>query len=361
MRPIARCLLFIVILLGAFCAEAQTSWPSPEVEQMYNQAKDYMTSGNVKQAIIVYQQAIPLAPDNPVLFRDLGKAYYLNGNYKEAKTTLESVIKTQQADAQTFQIMAECATAMGDDKTAKSTLDRGIGRFPNSGILYHDLGKFYDNNGDPAAAITAWLNGIEKDPTYHVNYYEAAKIYASTNKPIWTILYGEIFVNMENLTPRAEETKKMIMDAYGKLYNTPESAVPEYKKLKQLAPTNFEEAVYTTFIHLAPVVLDGITTENLTMLRTRFEMDWFATYANKYPFTLFSYFDEMTRNGFFDTYNEWMFGMVENKQLFDSWNKFHAGSIQQFTQWRVQHKLVPVATDFYNNKNTSNVFPKNKK
>ncbi len=361
MRRFFGCLyMFALVLYGNLCV-AQSAWPSPEVEQMYDQARTYMTNGNVKQAIILYQQAIPLAPDNPLLFRDLGKAYYLNGNYAEAKKTLESVIKTPQADEQTFQVMAACQTADRDTKGTKNTLEKGISHFPNSGMLYHELGKYYDEEGEVPAALSKWLDGIQRDPAYHVNYYEAARIYATTSHPIWAILYGETFVNMESQTQRADETRKLIMDAYRKLYNTTATNAPEFKKVKETQATSFEEAVYTTYLHLSPVVLDGITTENLTMLRTRFQMEWFATYASQYPFTLFSYQDNMTRNGFFDVYNEWLFGMAESKQIYEAWNKFHAGSIQQFTLWKAQNKLVPAATDFYNDKKMSEVFPKKKK
>jgi tetratricopeptide (TPR) repeat protein len=360
MNRYAWFLLLAICTLHTPCA-AQATWPSPEVEQMYNQARDYMSIGNVKQAIILYQQAIPLAPDNPLLFRDLGKAYYLNGNYPDAHKTLESVIKTKEADAQTFQIMAACETAAIDPKAAKSTLEKGLKRFPNSGMLYHDLGKYQEDAEDYPAALTAWLDGIERDPVYYVNYYEATRIYSRTSRPVWAILYGELFVNIESQTPRAEETRKMVMDAYRRIYNTPGTTVPEFKKVKAQQVNTFEDAVYTTLLHLAPLVLDGITTENLTMLRTRFQMDWFQNYGNQYPFTLFTYQDNMTRSGFFDVYNEWLFGKTENKQLYDSWNKFHAGAMQQFTLWKAQHKLVPATSDFYNDKKMNEVFPKNKK
>ena len=89
--------------------------------------------------------------------------------------------------------------------------------------------------------------------------------------------------------------------------------LPKYdKKNDNTAATNgFEEAVFNTFIKLSPVVADGITTENLTMVRTRFLMDWYQQkYNEKYPFTLFSRQDRMTRDGYFDIYNQWMFGKL---------------------------------------------------
>ena len=85
MRLCKYILIIALLLHCSFPVIAQTKWPSPEVEQMYNQARDYLSQGNIQQAIITYQQAIRIAPDQMLLYRDLGKAYFLGGNYKEAQ------------------------------------------------------------------------------------------------------------------------------------------------------------------------------------------------------------------------------------------------------------------------------------
>jgi len=358
-------LLLTGLLFLSFAAKAQdNTWPSPEVEQMYEQGRSYLTSGNLQQAIIVYEQAIQLAPDKMVLYRDLGKAYYLSGKYTEAEKTLDPLLKSTEADAQSYQVMAACLNAAGEKKKAKATLQRGIEHFPKDGLLYHDMGKIYEDENETVYALESWLDGIHYDPTYHVNYYEAARTYMNSNKVIWAILYGEIFVNIEHETPRAMETRKMLLDAYKSLfYKIPTGEVPQFGKVKRIedaTATSFEDAVHTTYMKLSPVVSDGITAESLAMLRIRFLMEWFSTYSNRYPFSLFTYQDNMLRNGYFDIYNEWLLAKADNAQEYDSWNKFHTGVMTQFQTWQAQNPLHPEVTDFYNDKKVDDIFPKKK-
>ncbi len=356
-------IIVALVLFTSFQVKAQTDWPTPEVKDMYDQARDFLSKGYLQQAIITYQHAIQLAPDKLVLYRDLGKAYYLSGNYKDAQATLEPILKSNEADDQTYQVMASCLKAENDTKKAKTILERGIAHFPHSGILYHDLGKIYDDGNEEVYALQTWLDGIEKDPAYHVNYYEAARTYMNTDKIVWAIIYGEIFVNIEQQTPRSNETRKMLVDAYTKLfYNISTGNVPKFGQVKSLDEAHsFEEAVKNTLLKLSPIISDGINTENLIMVRTRFLMDWYAQYADRYPFTLFTYQDNMLRNGFFDIYNEWLFAKAQNEQEYTAWNKFHEGAMTQFEAWKAQHPFKPVADDFYNNKKVEDIFTKPKK
>jgi len=368
MSRIRHFLFLVVVLLSTFVAAnaqvPESSWPSPEVEDMYKQGREYLMAGNFQQAIITFQQGIQLAPNQLVLYRDLGKAYYLAGDYKNAQATLEPILKSDQADDISFQTMAASQAAVGDKKKAKSTLQKGLERFPNSGILYHDMGKLYEANNEFVYALQTWLDGIHKDPAYHINYYEAARMYMDTKKVVWAIIYAEIFVNIERQTPRTDEMKSMLFDAYKQLYTTmPVTAVPKFgkKKAETDKDDNFEDAVRNTFMRLAPVVSDGINTENLTMLRTRFLMDWDFRYAQKYPFSLFYYQDELIRSGNFDIYNEWLFGKADNEQEFEAWKKFHTEAMPQFDKWAAEHPIQPIAADFYNDMKVEDIFSKKKK
>lgn len=358
--------IFIVSFGLAFAhtaAYAQTNdWPSPEVAQMYQQARNYLSVGDVKQAIVVYQQAIQLAPGKMELYRDLGKAYYLSGDYKAAQNTLAPLLKSPEADDQSYQTMASCMSAAGDAKKAKKTLSDGIERFPQSGLLYHDLGKLYDDDNKPADALNTWLKGIKQAPEYHVNYYEAARTYMNTDDFIWTIIYGEIFLTIEHHTQRSDEMRRTVMEAYKKLFFTsPQEDVPTFGSVPSAHTDNFADAVRSTLMKLSPVVLDGITTENLTMLRTRFVIDWMQQYNSRYPFALFNYQDKMIRDGYFDAYNEWLWGKIENPQWYDAWNKFHAGAMDQFETWMKQNPFHPLASEYYNNTDAARLFAKKKK
>ena len=52
------------------------------------------------------------------------------------------------------------------------------------------------------SAINLWEKGIQIDPAYSGNYYNAANYYFYTKDKVWSLVYGEIFVNMESLSER---------------------------------------------------------------------------------------------------------------------------------------------------------------
>jgi hypothetical protein len=106
---------------------------------------------------------------------------------------------------------------------------------------------------------------------------------------------------------------------------------------------------------------DGITTENLIMLRTRFAMEWMTYYAAKYSYSLFTYHDKLLRDGQFDAYNQWLFGKAENVALYNSWTQFNPSAMPGINSWMQQNRYNPTSADFYNTKEISSLFSKKKK
>ena len=349
--------LLLALLMQHMDVKAQ-AFPTPEAEQLYTQAHQYLINGNLRQAIPLYQQAIALAPDQVILYRDLANAWLLSGRYDEADKVITPVLDNGRGDEGCYQIAAASKANQKETKKARKILAHGLEKFPHSGMLYHEWGKMYDDENDEESALGKWLEGINADPAYRVNYYEAARTYMLTQKPVWALIYGEIFINMEPLTPRGFETRKLVMAAYKKIFTSTASTAPKFGHSSYKAATNFEEAVMKTFLKLAPVVSDGINTENLVMLRTRFMMDWQATYAAKYPFSLFSFQEDLLRNGYFDAYNQWLFGRAENATQFEGWQKFHPQAIPAFEQYLATRPLRPTAGDSWNDGKMKDLFAK---
>lgn len=338
---------------------AQTVWPTPEVEFLYKEGREYHSKGNLREAIIRYQQAIQIAPEVVLLYRELAHAYYLAQGYDEAIKTLQPIIDKKKADPETYKIMAQCLVAIDETKKARKLLREAIAVYPNSGALYYQMGLMYENEGEFVYAIESWLDGIEKDPTYHINYYEAARFYINTDKVVWAILYGEIFINIEQQTKRSYDARALVLNAYQKLFTSLSTGdIPKFGSGNNKGRVSFEEAVYDTYIKLSPVMSDGFTTENLIMLRTRFIMDWTLTHAEKYPFTLFARHDDMIRNGYFDMYNQWLFGRVENAQQYEAWQKFHPNAIPALEQWLSRNPYRPSMDEFYNEKQVDGILQK---
>jgi hypothetical protein len=75
-------------------------------------------------------------------------------------------------------------------------------------------------DNDLKNAIVQWEKGIEVDANYSSNYYNAVKYYAQNQQPdlFWIAIHGENFVNLESYTARTKEIKKIILEAYKKMY-----------------------------------------------------------------------------------------------------------------------------------------------
>jgi hypothetical protein len=109
-----------------------------------------------------------------------------------------------------------------------------------------------------AGQLPIWEAGIRVDPNYAGNYYNAALYYSRTDLLWRTILYGEIYVNMESRSERSQAIKKLLWDTYQQ--QLMKAAVPADTK-----STSFEAAVATTFNKASSVLIQGFSSETLTM------------------------------------------------------------------------------------------------
>ena len=99
------------------------------------------------------------------------------------------------------------------------------------------------------------------------------------------------------------------------------------------------------------VVNNGITSESLTMLRTRFLLDWNKDYAAKFPFRLFDHQKQLLQEGMFDAYNQWIFEAAGDLAKYDSWTKLNAEQYNEFTRFQ-KSKLFKVPNgQYYKNSN----------
>lgn len=347
-------LLIIILLAINFGHVHAQEWPSPEIEQMYAQGMNNLGRGNTQEAIAIFQKTLQAAPGNFMTLRALAKSYQLAGENSNANKVLEPIFANQSADAECYRISAMAYLGDKKEKDAKKILQQGLSAFPKSGALYHELGILYEQQEDNEKALKTWLDGIANDNNYHLNYYEATLAYMKTDEMIWPILYGEIFVNKEPNTQRSNEVRSLLLDAYKKLFFTPSKNVTGDYTDKS-TPQTFEDAVKQTFSSLFFVVSDGITTENLIMLRSRFIINWKNNYAARYPFSLFNYQEDMMRHGQFDAYNQWLFGKVENAQQYNTWANTFSDDLATMDKNRLTNPLQIAANENYNKQ----VFHKN--
>ena len=183
-------------------------------------------------------------------------------------------------------------------------------------------------------AIGMWEKGIEVDPGNPGCYFQASRYYYYTKEYAWSLVYGEIFVNLESYSKRTAEIKGLLVEAYKKFFTPSQTSGKNESKKKNV----FEEEFVFSLNKQNILASNGITTDNLIMIRTRFILDWFETNASKYPFRLFDYHQQLLKDGMFEAYNQWLFATVSDPVQYKNWTNTHPEQYDKFNYF--QHNRV---------------------
>jgi tetratricopeptide (TPR) repeat protein len=316
---------FVIVLFFSTSAFAQPEDP----KTLHETAKTFMRSGDFDNAIIVLGRALQQDPKNLELNKDMAMSYLFKRDYIKALEGVKTLIDRDDADVQTFQIAGNVYKSLEEVKECDKLYKKALKKFPKSGPLYSEYGELLWGIKD-FSAIQQWETGIKVDPGYSGNYYNAALFYFYAKDKVWSLLYGEIFVNMESLGERGAAMKQLLLQGYKeKLF-----ADADLMKGEEKNKSEFAKTFLSGMGKLSSLANKGITTETLTMIRTRFILDWYTTNAAKYPFRLFDYHRQLLSEGMFDAYNQWLFAPSENLAAYENWTKAHSEEYNGFNAFQ---------------------------
>ena len=317
----------------------------PDPKTLYENAKAFMRQGDFDNAIVVLTRALQADKDNLDMQKDLILSYYYKRDYEKALNGVKALLDRDDADVVTYQIAGNVYKALEEVKECEKAYKKGLKKFPNSGPLYSEYGELLWARKD-YDAIKQWEKGIQVDPSYAGNYYNAALYYFYTKDKVWSLIYGEIFVNMESLTERGAAMKQLLLQGYKeKLFAEANMMAGEDKNKNE-----FSRAFLNCMNKQSSLAGQGITTETLTMIRSRFILEWFDKYASRFPFKLFDYQRQLLQEGMFAAYNQWLFGVVENLAAYDTWAKTHDEEYRNFTAFQKTRIFRMPAGQYYQDK-----------
>ena len=323
MRTLRYYFLFFAVL-GGMSVNAQS------IKEMLETGNSFMQSGDFSNAIAVLNKAYLQDGNDLEVVKSLSYCYYLNKDYAHALSIIQPMLDGDKGDDVCYQIAGNIYTGLSQNKDAEKLYKKALKKFPDSGPLYSDYGIFLGSLARENEAIRIWEKGIQEEPSFPGNYYYACKYYYPIDIT-WALLYGEIFVDMESLTRRTPEIKAMLMDGYKKMFSD-ESNMRELGLKKGDPPANaFENAVRATWRANAAAVAGNVNNETLTMMRSRFILDWFnSPNAAKFPFRLFDYQRQLLQMGMFTAYNQWIFGFAQDENTYNQWVKDHNDEFNTF-------------------------------
>jgi tetratricopeptide (TPR) repeat protein len=315
------------LFILAFCALIASAQPE-DPKAMHETAKNFMRSGDFENAILILSRAIQNNKDIE-LEKDLVMSYYMKRDYTKALEGAKSLLERDDVDVAAFQIAGNVYKALEDAKNAEKVYKKSLKKFPKSGPLWSEYGELLWATKD-FSAIEKWETGIKVDPAYSGNYYNASMYYFYTQDKVWSLIYGEIFINMESWGERGAAMKQSLLQGYKeKLF-----AEKDLTKMIDTHNSPFAKAFLEGISKQSSILSKGITTETLTMIRARFILDWYNTNAVKFPFRLFDYQRQLLSEGMFNAYNQWLFGPIENLAAYENWTKTHQEEYNGFTAFQ---------------------------
>src|ERR1700683_2428050 len=274
------CLFCVVVLLVGPAVYSQS--PVTDTKTPQETARAYTRQGDFTNALVVLNEALKKDPQNLELSKDIAFNYYLDKEYDKGINVARGLVDRPDADVTSYQILALLYKAIGEAKECDKLYKAGIRRFPKSGVLLNEYGEMLWAKQD-YSAIKLWEKGIEIDPNYSGNYYNAAQYYFFTQDKVWGLIYGEIFVNLESYSKRTAVMKDLLLEGYKKLFTDANM------QKNQETKSPFVVAYLNIIGKLSFTIAQGISAESLTVLRTKFIINWFETYPTNYPFRLFDY------------------------------------------------------------------------
>jgi tetratricopeptide (TPR) repeat protein len=144
--------------------------------------KDYRKD-KYSETEIVLEQAVKLAPSDPVALRELGSCYDSLGRFSDAVSVLEQAVKLAPSDPVALGELGFCYKRLGRLSEALVVLNKAA-EIDSGYMIYIYLGMVYNAMEEYSKAENMLKKAIGINPSESLSRLELEKVYRAQGKPI---------------------------------------------------------------------------------------------------------------------------------------------------------------------------------
>jgi tetratricopeptide (TPR) repeat protein len=204
-------LLFVFI---AFYSVSYAQADNTEAQKKFKDGVDLFDAGKYEDAIKMFKEAQKLDPQSSAPQYEIALTYSVMKKYEDAIEILEKIKNKPDAEDSYWSLLGSCYDLNDDRDKAFEIYEAGLKKFPKSGRLYLEMGVTNAMEKEYDKALKYFEKGIEVAPMHPSNYYWASMLWATSKNSVWSLIYGEIFLNLEKNSNRTEQISKMMFEVY---------------------------------------------------------------------------------------------------------------------------------------------------
>lgn len=311
-------------------------------------------SGNIKQAIPIYEDLLKRYPGDGTITYELAYCYYVMQDFAKVDKMLSKAEKGKDVIPEIYAMHGNCLDEMGKRKQALAKYKQGMKLFPNCGQLYLETGTIYLMENDYGNAINSYETGIKADPTYPSNYYRLSQMLLASNEPVWGIIYAEIHQHLQPNSKRSEELSKSMYDAYNRNMKmetdstyrvtlTSANTIQVTQDLQKILPFELVFEALSTRVEDIQVIKEKGHLDMLTLTDIRKNV---ITNCCKEPLSkayyipIFKYQKKVLDAGHWEAYNMWLL-RKGNEEEYNAWMSQNSDKFIAFIQWFEHNRFNP--------------------
>jgi len=219
------------------CAQSGEDEVTPEVQQLYAQAKAAQQRGDDATAIAKYRAMIKLAPHLAAAYNNLGMLYFNGHDYQHASEVLERGLKLNPNMPTASAMLGMSFAELGMNEQAEPLIRKALEANPNDDSAERMLSRILIRSSKYDEAAQTLNHFLSRNPKDQEAWYMLGKTYLQMSQ--------DALKKINEIDPSSVVAHEITGEIDESMHNY-DSALVEYKKAIELAPQQFG-----THMHMA--------------------------------------------------------------------------------------------------------------